>query len=159
MRKLTRPMIEALYVARVADHVSTGVTWVGGDGYVKSGTICALIERGLIMHSPRGAWELTRKGIFQLAVEKTISFEEAERMQIALNKRVDQAHAEALSDVEMKNIIDQIPADLAASRAEAQRSTPECADTVQVQFAAFAEATGGRRYASPLPEGLAPPLP
>lgn len=92
-KKLSPQMIEALRVAYVHGSVWAGARWEIGTGYVKTGTVVALIERDLIMRSPSGEWELTLKGINALAEHiVTLSAQAHDEFE----SRVAQAHAEAL---------------------------------------------------------------
>jgi hypothetical protein len=95
-KKLSPSMIEALRVLRIQGSVWSGARWERGVGYVKSGTVCALIERDLIMRSPQGEWVATRKGYFAMAAEKLITFDAAEQEQNDLDEYIDELHAEAL---------------------------------------------------------------
>lgn len=140
MRKLTRPMIEALRVALVQDTVWVGARWEIGVGYVKTGTICALIDRDLIMRNPWGEWELTRAGINALAEETIILSAQAHD---AFDARIEQAHAEALHHNETlicaaieagdERAINQAKADAAHAEAlrvdELMTENGQCRDT------------------------------
>ena len=123
MAKLSQPMIEALIVARVQGSVWTGARWELGVGYVKSGTICALIDRDLIMRSPRGEWELTRKGYFALLKFGIITQEMCEQEQNGWDELIDAAHTEALIEAGDR-VGYYVGSDVAPAEALAERDEP-----------------------------------
>lgn len=91
-------MIEALIVARVHGYVAVNMPWEHGAGRVKSGTLCALINRNMIVGVRGNGWqfELTKHGYRALHDTGIISAQMLQDELDGIAAEIEEAHAEAL---------------------------------------------------------------
>lgn len=135
MASLTAPMLEALIVARVTGHVAVEMPWEHGQGRVKSTTLCALINRSMIVLKLGSSWqfELTKHGYRALCAAGFITEEMYQQELADLAEEVEQAHAEAL-DIDARQQEENERVDTLIKQLDGRPAAPVNAPKISPEF-------------------------